>query len=655
MGITNQGSQTITFDFKLPAKGSTFNKLNRNVLQPGIYSGLKITYVGNNVFISTGSVVLNCKYNFVDNLQVKINFDSTYNYGVVNPTTISENEILYLEYEYGEVIENYADFKHTSSGSFDFNNKNLIIIGELIYNISNNISSVSYTNRTFGFMSSDLNYSIPDNKKFYNIIDESKFFYFNGSNLPTGTRKINIPIFSESEGDILITNSTNTSIVKNNLLVSGTSNLNIVNIFSNLNVSGQSTFKQSIISESSISSSGNINSYGQVSILNDTESTNKGNGSLVTSGGIGITKNLNVGGDTNIDNFLNINKSTNLSGLNITSNTSITADFTNTDVVFITLNNASATTITLSIPALSVNKVRELKLFVRSNGNYTFASSTTQGNIIYWRTTSNSVGVQPTWSQFNNITDAHAFTFDSSKVYHIETYSYVVSITAPSNLNYVSNSFEFYVYLNQSIPVPTLNGTAPFSFSNSPSISGLTINPNSGSFSIYATSGSNNTNTTVTATNSSGNTTRQISVRYSNSIGTFYKGNYSYDAGFGLAFFVGYANINFNNIFQPILSFGSISNTSFYSNYGYSYISALYASSYIVQSLTLSIVGNITGSTLFNTLEIGGYTFLRSDSINPSGDYNGSSSPPSTNFSWLTVNAYDLLNALGSTFSFRIY
>jgi len=241
MGIINQGSQSITFDYKLPAKGSYFNKLNRNVIRPGIYSGLKLSYVGNNVFVSKGTSIINCQYNFIDNLQIKIDFDSIYDYGIINPTTISQNEVLYLEYEYGEVNENFADFKHTSSGAFDFNNKNLVILGELIYNISNNISSISYNNRSYGLNSQDLNYAIPDNTKYYNVSDETKFFYINGSNLPTGTKKINIPTFSESEGDLLITNNSNTTIIKNNLNVNGVLNVTGTTSLSNATISDRLT------------------------------------------------------------------------------------------------------------------------------------------------------------------------------------------------------------------------------------------------------------------------------------------------------------------------------------------------------------------------------------------------------------------------------
>jgi hypothetical protein len=238
MGFINQGSQFITFDFKHKAKGSDFNKLNRNVIRPGIYSGLKITYVGNNILISTGISVFNCAYGIKDDLQVKVNFDSVYDYGTVNPTTLGQNEILYLEYEYGEVLENYADFKHTSYGSFNFNNKNLVIVGELIYNISYNISSVSYVNRSFGLNSADLNYAIPDNTRYYNISDETKFFKLDGSLLPSGTRKLNIPNFTENDADFLLTNTSNTAIIKNN-----------IDVVNNLNVTGTTTLTNAIISD----------------------------------------------------------------------------------------------------------------------------------------------------------------------------------------------------------------------------------------------------------------------------------------------------------------------------------------------------------------------------------------------------------------------
>lgn len=255
MSNVNQGSQVITFDYKLPAKGSSFARLNRNVIRPGIYSGLNITYVGNNVFISTGTIISNCLFGSDDNLQVKVDFESIYNYGITNPTTISENEVLYIEYEYGEVTENYADFKHTSYGSFDFNNKNLIVIGELVYNLSNNINSVYYGNRTYGLTYSDLNYAIPDNTKYYNRIDNTKLFYIDGSLLPSGTRKLNIPNFTESESDFLLTNTSNTTIIKNNLNVSntlnvtGTTNLVNTNIKGTLNVTGTTTLTNANISD----------------------------------------------------------------------------------------------------------------------------------------------------------------------------------------------------------------------------------------------------------------------------------------------------------------------------------------------------------------------------------------------------------------------
>jgi hypothetical protein len=241
MGFINQGSQFITFDFKHKAKGSDFNKLNRNVIRPGIYSGLKATYVGNNVFMSIGTCVFNCAYGVEDNLQVKVNFNSLYDYGVINPTTLGQNEVLYLEYEYGEVIENYVDFKHTSYNSFDFNNENLIIIGEIVYDGSYNISSISYTNRSFGFNNADLDYAIPDNTRYYNIEDETKFFEIDGRNLSSGERKIVLPNFSENEGNLLISTATNTVNILNNITVSGTSNLKNVFVEGNYSQTGNSS------------------------------------------------------------------------------------------------------------------------------------------------------------------------------------------------------------------------------------------------------------------------------------------------------------------------------------------------------------------------------------------------------------------------------
>lgn len=513
MGFINQGSQFITFDFKHKAKGSDFNKLNRTVIRPGIYSGLKATYVGNNVFMSIGTCVFNCAYGVEDNLQVKVNFNSVYDYGIVNPTTLGQNEVLYLEYEYGEVTENYVDFKHTSYNSFDFNNKNLIIIGEVVYDGSYNISSISYTNRSFGLNSADLDYAIPDNTRYYNIEDETKFFEIDGRNLSSGTRKIVLPNFSENEGNLLISTATNT-----------------VNILNNITVSGVSQLKDTIIQgQGQINLTGTAN-FTSVNINNNT--------SVIQSNGdanfrnLTASQNMTIGGTLSIDGFLNVAETTNFYFLNIVSGTTHVANFNNSDIVFVTLQSGSASTITISIPALETGKWRNIYVYVKSNGNYSFSNTTSQGNTIFWKSTTAGVaGTQPAWSVSNTL-DGHHFIFDGTRLYHVHTFPYVVTgETVPSNLNYGTNVLELFTYQAYSI-TPTLSGTSPFVFTAQTTLpTGVSLASNTGVLSTTSTSrvdGLSSTNYTIRATNNLNFTERIVSIRFNLSLGNLSKTSQSY-------------------------------------------------------------------------------------------------------------------------------
>ena len=507
MGFINQGSQFITFDFKHKAKGSDFNKLNRTVIRPGIYSGLKITYVGNNVLIGTGTTVFNCAYGIDDNLQVKVNFDSIYDYGTVNPTTLGQNEILYLEYEYGEVTENYADFKHTSYGSFDFDNENLVIIGELLYDLSYNISSVSYTNKTFGLNSADLNYAIPDNTRYYNISDETKFFKLDGSKLSSGTRKINLPNFSESEGELLITTATNTVQILNDINVSGTTNLRNTNIVGNGDLSYTASGSLTL-------ANANINGQGNINLIGDASFTN-----------LNVSQDITLGRNISIDGFLNTAETTNTYFLNLVAGTTATANFDNSDVVFLTLQSGSATTVNISIPELNTGKWRQLYIYVTSNGNYSFSNTTVQGFPLVWKSlTANTVGSQPTWSSSGTV-DGHNFIFDGTKLYHIHTFQYIVTIIIPTNLNYSGNTFDLFAYETYNL-TPTLSGTSPFIFTAQTTLpSEVSLNSGTGVISIYRTNSLSATNYTIRATNSSGFTERIVSLRFNFSLGNLSKGS----------------------------------------------------------------------------------------------------------------------------------
>lgn len=244
MGFVNQGSQYITFDFKHKAKGYDFNRLNRNVLRKGIYRGMSISYSGNDVLISTGSVLFDCFFQqsatvLLNNIQVKIDFDATYIYSNLLPsdTTINPltgtyyDELLYLYYEYGEVTFNYAEFRSISIRAIQTLPEDSVIIGQVSFNLAQNVTGFSYSNRTYGLFTYETGFAFPDTSYFFNVshpsLTTTKKWSIDGTNLATGVHKLFIPNTTPvvnggvQEYDLLLTNVNNTTLVKNNLQVNG--------------------------------------------------------------------------------------------------------------------------------------------------------------------------------------------------------------------------------------------------------------------------------------------------------------------------------------------------------------------------------------------------------------------------------------------------
>ena len=220
MGITNEGSQVLVYDFRYPAKGRDFNKVSRDVVRPGVYKGLNISYSGNDVFISAGKCYINCLYNGIDNLGIKIDFQSLFTYGTVLPSEFGANEILYLEYEYGQVDENYAEFKRQSINTWLASpNANAVIIGELTFDGSNNITGVDYSRKTWGSINADADWTIPDRLVYHDTDTPAKRWRLDGGLLPTGTRDLQFQNFSQDSARIPVTNGSNTTQIENNINV----------------------------------------------------------------------------------------------------------------------------------------------------------------------------------------------------------------------------------------------------------------------------------------------------------------------------------------------------------------------------------------------------------------------------------------------------
>ena len=331
MGYVNQGNQYITFDFKHKAKGYDFNRLNRNILRRGIYRGMALSYAGNDVTVSTGSVLFDTFYKPTssitnDNIQTKIDFDATYTFSNLLPSDLTINpltgtfydEIIYLVYEYGEVTFNYADFRSTTIRGIETIESTSLIIGQVNFNLSQQITGFSYSNRTYGLFTHETGYALPDSTYFFNVshpsLTTTKKWSIDGNRLSTGTHKLYIPnttpINNNSilEYDLLLTNDNNTTVVKNDLSIGrnlsisndfqviGNTTLNKTFIKDTLNVTGTTTLKNTVIEGTLFGNSNNkLIVSPPINIINSTDSTSLNTGSLVTSGGISTLKSVYVG------------------------------------------------------------------------------------------------------------------------------------------------------------------------------------------------------------------------------------------------------------------------------------------------------------------------------------------------------------------------
>lgn len=107
MSIINQGAQKISFDYKEPLKGSEFNKTLRDLAKPGIYQGGTLTRIDDvTVRISPFVAYVNVDTNKVVRIQTASTVDV-----IVSPSS----DLVYVSYEWLDVIENWADFSVRSS------------------------------------------------------------------------------------------------------------------------------------------------------------------------------------------------------------------------------------------------------------------------------------------------------------------------------------------------------------------------------------------------------------------------------------------------------------------------------------------------------------------------------------------------------------
>jgi len=199
---TNKGTQVLTFDFKAPAKGREFNKLLHNIIKPGVYKGLTVTIdTANKINIAPGYAFLNCVFESETARGTLVRFQTTVTSEEIPQSTPGQDEVVYLLFEYKEIVENWVGIYHANVNTSLPDNA--VVICNLTYDGSGNITSVSYTNKTWGLLNADSSYSLPDSLEISNVSDNSKKIKFNLSTVSTSSRRIlSVPNYDYALGTI---------------------------------------------------------------------------------------------------------------------------------------------------------------------------------------------------------------------------------------------------------------------------------------------------------------------------------------------------------------------------------------------------------------------------------------------------------------------
>lgn len=306
MSEINTGSQTHLFDYRLPIKGSKFNKLLRSIQKPGVYKGMTLSFSGSTVFIQPGSIFLNCIFNGIDNLGMKIDFDSMITELGVLQSVVGQNEVIYITFEYGEVIDNYANINFTPLSNWIASpDPNGIVLGEIEFSASPPyaITGINYDRKTWGLTNSDAEDTINDEIIYSDTDNTLKRWKVRGENLSATTHILDFQTLTEDDARIPLTNPTNTMIVENKLSI-GSSEQSVSKDTGSLVVGG------GIGIEKNLHVGGDFVLTGTETINSTTESTSKDTGSLITEGGVGIEKSLFIGLALDVGTTANINSTT---------------------------------------------------------------------------------------------------------------------------------------------------------------------------------------------------------------------------------------------------------------------------------------------------------------------------------------------------------
>lgn len=155
MGIINYGTQTQVFDYKQPATGQGFSKLNYKTLPSGIYEGFTLTKVDNvTVTISTGVCIIDDPST---STRIKISTSATQNIAI-SPST----PYIILRYAWVNIENNYMDMMAVAYGSLQAGD---LIIGRGIYSGSTLANTFDYSLKSIASLQ-----VIENNKNSFRVI-----------------------------------------------------------------------------------------------------------------------------------------------------------------------------------------------------------------------------------------------------------------------------------------------------------------------------------------------------------------------------------------------------------------------------------------------------------------------------------------------------
>jgi microcystin-dependent protein len=137
MSYVNLGNQIINFDYKEPLEAKEFNKLLRDILNPGIYAGGLVTVGGiNSISIAPFTALL-----YVSTDKAVTAKTTT----AVSMTVSSLTPIVYIQYVWEDVIENWLDFSTRAEGTAKASNE--VTLGTVTFNLDGSVSGFSYESR----------------------------------------------------------------------------------------------------------------------------------------------------------------------------------------------------------------------------------------------------------------------------------------------------------------------------------------------------------------------------------------------------------------------------------------------------------------------------------------------------------------------------